>query len=64
MDRRGDPFERPLGLGDALELYPSNGSSFRPSVRSACCCFAQRAREGNLWVHGTRGPAQGNHYRH
>ena len=33
---------RPLGLGDALELYPSNGSSFRSASLLFC---PTRARE-------------------
>ena len=38
---------RPLGLGDALELYPSNGSSFRRCSASLLFCptVARESRE-------------------
>ena len=63
---------RPLGLGDALELYPSNGSSFRRFSASLLFCPADaresRAREEFM---GPRDHTdhvalarQGDHYGH
>ena len=44
---------RPLGLGDALELYPSNGSSFRRRSASLLFCPAD-ARESREEFMGPR----------
>ena len=62
---------RPLGLGDALELYPSNGSSFRRR-RSASLLFCPTdARESREEFMGPRDHTdhvalhvQGDHYGH
>ena len=62
---------RPLGLGDALELYPSNGSSFRRRSASLLFCPAD-ARESREEFMGPRDHTdhvalhvqQGDHYGH
>ena len=61
---------RPLGLGDALELYPSNGSSFRRRSASLLFCPTD-ARESREEFMGPRDHTdhvalhvQGDHYGH